>query len=215
MISKWKYDARSRVTGLIGQLFVISLIISAPSLLDTILQFIKDPRVYLILLPIFLVIQFFLNAIFSLSNAYVYLNVARGEGAEISDAFYGFSNIGKALGLYFIMNLFIFLWSLLFIIPGIIKSYEYRFAFFVLVDNPEMSIFECLKTSKEITDGNKGQLFLLDLSYIGWYLLSIVTLGIHMIWIGPRIETSFACAYEELYFGYDDSEEEILDVEID
>ena len=79
--------------------------------------------------------------------------------------------------------IFIFLWSLLFIVPGIIAAYRYRFALYNLCENPEMGVMEALNMSKAQTLGFKGQLFVLDLSFIGWYLLSGLTAGILLIWL--------------------------------
>ena len=84
--------------------------------------------------------------------------------------------------------IFVFLWSLLFIIPGIIAGYRYRFALYNLCENPEMGVMEALNMSKAQTWGHKWELFVLDLSFIGWNLLCGLTLGILSIWITPYIQ---------------------------
>ena len=84
-----------------------------------------------------------------------------------------------------IKNLYIFLWSLLFIIPGIVKSYAYALAEFIAMENPEMSASDCLRLSQERMDGHKKELFLLDLSFIGWHILCMFTFGIGYLFIAP------------------------------
>ena len=98
--------------------------------------------------------------------------VRRGERAEFQTLFDGFSLAGKVVGLYLLTNLFILLWAMLFILPGIIASYRYRFAMYNLLENPDLGILEALRLSKIQTWGYKGQLFFLDVSYLGWILLS-------------------------------------------
>lgn len=100
--------------------------------------------------------------------------VRRGERAEYITLFDGFSLVGRIIGLNIVMYIFIALWSMLFVIPGIIASYRYRFALYNLLENPDMGIMEALNRSKEQTYGYKGQLFLLDLSYLGWGLLALL-----------------------------------------
>lgn len=84
-----------------------------------------------------------------------------------------------------IKNLYIFLWSLLFIIPGIVKSYAYALAEFIAMENPEMSASDCLRLSQERMDGHKKELFLLDLSFIGWHILCMFTFGIGYLFLAP------------------------------
>ncbi len=98
--------------------------------------------------------------------------VRRGERAEYLTLFDGFSFVGKIIGLQIVINCFVFLWSMLFAIPGIIAAYRYRFALYNLYENPGIGIMEALDMSKRQTLGYKSQLFMLDLSYFGWGLLA-------------------------------------------
>ena len=98
--------------------------------------------------------------------------VRRGERAEFLTLFDGFSFVGKLIGLNIVMYFFITLWSMLFVVPGIIAAYRYRFALYNLYENPGISVFEALNMSKRQTYGYKSQLFMLDLSYLGWTLLA-------------------------------------------
>jgi len=98
--------------------------------------------------------------------------IRRGERAEYLTLFDGFSFVGKLISLELLTTLFIFLWSLLFIIPGFIAAYRYSFAMFNLYENPGIGVMEALEMSKRQTLGYKWQLFMLDLSYFGWNLLA-------------------------------------------
>ena len=108
----------------------------------------------------------------------------------------GYRNIVKVM---FFRDLFIFLWSLLFIIPGIVKSYEYRMVPFILSENPGMSKDEALKASSRMMYGQKWKTFVLDLSFIGWNLLSLLTLGIlGVFYVAPYAHSTNAALYETL-----------------
>ena len=119
-----------------------------------------------------------------------HLGVRRGEEMPYTALFDGFSFAGKIILLSIVQYIFIFLWTLLFIVPGIIAAYRYRFALYNLCENPDMGVMEALNMSKAQTMGFKGQLFVLDLTFIGWYLLSGLTAGILLIWLAPyRMQT--------------------------
>ena len=97
-----------------------------------------------------------------------------GERAELLTLFDGFSFVGKVIGLNIVITVFIALWSMLFVIPGIVAAYRYRFALYNLYENPSIGIMEALNMSKRQTFGYKSQLFMLDLSYLGWSILASV-----------------------------------------
>lgn len=100
--------------------------------------------------------------------------IRRGERAEYLTLFDGFSFVGKVIGLSIVIGFFTFLWSMLFLVPGIIAAYRYRFALYNLYEDPDLGILEALNMSKRQTMGYKGQLFFLDWSYIGWIILSLL-----------------------------------------
>ena len=100
--------------------------------------------------------------------------IRRGERAEFLTLFDGFSFVGKLIGLNIIMYFFIALWSMLFVVPGIIAAYRYRFALYNLYENPGIGAMEALNMSKRQTYGYKSQLFMLDLSYLGWTMLASI-----------------------------------------
>lgn len=99
----------------------------------------------------------------------------------------------------FLRGLFTFLWSMLFVIPGIIKGYEYMMIPYLLADNPQMEREEAFAKSKEMMDGNKWKAFVLDLSFFGWGLLSACTCGIlYIFYVGPYIHLTKAELYHAL-----------------
>lgn len=105
---------------------------------------------------------------------------------------------GRVLGIELLKTVFVFLWALLLIVPGIIKAYSYAMTEYIAEDNPELGPSECIDRSKAMMEGHKMDLFLLDLSYIGWILLGIITLGIGMLWVAPWMEMAHVKFYEEL-----------------
>ena len=128
----------------------------------------------------------------------VCLAVSRRQGASLSKLFEGFSRFGDSLVLFLFMDIFIFLWSLLLVIPGIIKMYSYSMSWFVLHDRPDLTGNEARKRSMYLMRGHKWRLFCLDFSFLGWYLLSALTLGILAFWVTPYHMTARAEFYQEL-----------------
>lgn len=128
----------------------------------------------------------------------VCLAVSRRQGASLSKLFEGFSRFGDSLVLFLLMDIFIFLWSLLLVIPGIIKMYSYSMSWFVLHDRPDLTGNEARKRSMYLMRGHKWRLFCLDFSFLGWYLLSALTLGILAFWVTPYHMTARAEFYQEL-----------------
>ena len=107
------------------------------------------------------------------------LGVHRRERMPYESLFDGFTFAGKVIALYIVEGIFIALWSMLFLIPGIIAVYRYSFAMWNLCQDPSIGVMEALDRSKRQTVGYKGQLFLLQLSFIGWYLLIAAVVGIY------------------------------------
>ena len=123
----------------------------------------------------------------------------KNEKANINNLFVGFKEcLGDAIILEVLTTIFIFLWSLLLIIPGIIKAYSYSMAFYIQQDQPNKDWSYCLNKSKEITKGHKWDLFVLDLSFIGWWIVGLLCLGIGLLWVRPYYEMTKANFYLEL-----------------
>jgi uncharacterized membrane protein len=126
------------------------------------------------------------------------LSLSRGENARLEQIFEGFRNYGTVLGAYLLMILFIFLWMLLLIIPGIIASIAYSQTFYILAEDDTIGSMDALRKSKEMMNGYKWKYFCLVLRFIGWFLLCILTFGIGFLWLSPYIQVSYAKFYEDL-----------------
>lgn len=98
----------------------------------------------------------------------------------------------------FLMGFFTALWSLLLIIPGIIKFYAYSMTPYILIDNPELSANQAINLSRDMMKGHKFDLFYLQLSFIGWAFLSVFTLGIGLLWLMPYMMTAQAAFYQDV-----------------
>jgi len=186
-----KANAKAQIKGKIGILFLITLIIGAISGLAGGL---------LSLIPVAgpIAAAIIITPAFTLSITRIYLMVVAGKKPEAGDAFCGFDDFWAAFKVTFLVGLYTFLWSLLFIIPGIIKSISYSMAMYILAENKGKSARECIKESIAMTNGHKAELFVLALSFIGWILLCYVTLCIAAIWVIPYMQATFANAYNAL-----------------
>lgn len=122
--------------------------------------------------------------------------VRRGERTEYLTLFDGFSMAGKIVALSLLEFVFIFLWSMLFTIPGIVAAYRYRFALYNLLENPELSASQAIALSGIQTNGMKAQLFWLDLSFIGWIFLTVVTAGVAWVYLTPYMQLADLGYYE-------------------
>ena len=125
------------------------------------------------------------------------------EPANISNITYGYDkNYKNVVKVMFFRDLYIYLWSLLFIIPGIIKSYEYRMIPYLLSENPEMTKEEAFAESKRLMMGQKWETFVLDLSFIGWHILGGFTFGLlNIFYVAPYQLATNAALYETLKYG--------------
>ena len=133
----------------------------------------------------------------------IFLQHARtNSGMAISGLFDGFQDDFAGTFLIGLMiSIFTCLWSLLFIIPGIVKSYAYSMAYYIKVDHPEYDWQKCIEESKALTKGHKGELFVLDLSFIGWFIVGSLCLGIGLLWVTPYQTMAKTKFYEALTAG--------------
>ena len=123
--------------------------------------------------------------------------------AEVKEIGFGYDhNYKNGVKTMFFRDLYTFLWSLLFIIPGIVKSYEYQMIPYLLADNPQMTKEQAFEESKRMMQGQKWKAFVLDLSFIGWNILSALTLGIlGIFYVQPYMDATHAALYEALRYG--------------
>ena len=189
--SELKSNAKQQIKGKIGILFVISLIIATisgiASLILSAIPVVGGLASAMIVTPAFL-----------LSTYRIYLNLTNDTTPSAGDSFCGFDDFWSAFKVNFLTGLFTFLWSLLFVIPGIIKGYSYSMSMYILAENKGKPALECIDESKAMTNGHKMDLFVLDLSFIGWILLGCITFGIALIWVYPYMNATYANVYNSL-----------------
>lgn len=138
-----------------------------------------------------------------------YMTMAREVKPQFQEIVFAFRNCyANVVKTMFLKNLYTFLWSLLFVIPGVVKSYEYRMVPYLMAEYPDMASDEAFRISREMMTGNKWEAFVLDLSFIGWNLLSVITFGLTGIFYsGPYQMLTNAALYLTLKkthpsFGY-------------
>ena len=144
------------------------------------------------------VIGLFIAGPMSVGISMFTLSLSRDENARLEQIFEGFKNYGTVLGAYLLMVVFIFLWALLLIIPGIIAGLAYSQTFYILAEDDTIGSMDALRKSKEMMNGYKWKYFCLGLRFIGWALLCLLTLGIGFLWLSPYIQVSYAKFYEDL-----------------
>ena len=142
--------------------------------------------------------QMILGGVVQLGYCGYLLKLYDGENAELGDLFSEMDRFIEGFCLSFLRGLFVGLWTMLFIIPGIIATYRYAMSPFILYENPHKSALDAINESKEIMDGRKMDLFILHFSFIGWILLAALTLGIGDLWLNPYMSMTEACFYRSL-----------------
>lgn len=143
-------------------------------------------------------VHFILGGVIRQGYAIYLLKQHDHRDPQTNDLFSQFDYFGSAFCLKLLQTLFVFLWSLLLIIPGIVKGYAYSMAPFIMAENPDMRPRDALDASEDLMEGHKAELFFLELSFIGWGLLSILTLGIGSLWLNPYIQAAHAAFYRNL-----------------
>lgn len=179
--------AKQQIRGHIGVLFLITLIVAAVSALVGMIPVAGPLATALVVTPAF-----------SIAMVTIYLKLTQHMTPDIAELFAHFNKFWAAFKVLFLTGLFSFLWSLLLVIPGIVKAYSYSMAMYILAENPEMGALEAIDRSKAMMDGHKMELFVLNLSFIGWYLLCAVTFGIASVWVVPYVSAATANFYNSI-----------------
>ncbi|PGZ60438.1 hypothetical protein COE58_16395 [Bacillus cereus] len=205
MISDLKGEALDSLEGkwglAVGATLLISILITAFSFsidwgFSSVLDW-QETGVSLIINTL----TFWVSGPLTLGGYYLALNIIREKQASIGNIFVWFTGgkrFLKSFLVYLLVNLYLFLWTLLLIIPGIIKSFSYAMTYFIINDHPEYSLNQAITESRRMMDGHKMEYFLLCLSFIGWFILSCITLGIGFLWLIPYFYTTAAAFYEEI-----------------
>ena len=136
-----------------------------------------------------------LTGILSIGVCRFFINLANDSNSQFSDLWYGFNNILKAFGVSLLVALLVFLGSLLFVVPGIILTYMYSQVYYVMAQNPELSVIYVLKESARIMKGHKFELFVLELSFLGWMILVGITFGIVGLYVIPYYNATLTNYY--------------------
>lgn len=127
-----------------------------------------------------------------------FVNLVRSGQPLIGQLFGGFERFAVSFLLYVLVQIFILLWALLLIIPGIIASLRYSQSFFILNDHPNLEPMDAIRRSKQMMDGHKLRLFWLHLSFLGWAILAAIPFGLGFIWLYPYMLSAQAAFYEDL-----------------
>lgn len=129
----------------------------------------------------------------------------REESVDLENLFDGFrgGRYTRVFCALFLVNLFTFLWTLLLIIPGIMKAFSYALTPYIIMDEPELTARQAITRSCEIMQGRRWKLFCLSLSFIGWGILSLLTFGIGFLWLAPYMNASIAAFYEDARAEYE------------
>lgn len=165
---------------IIAMLLYFVFINLIPSLIDSLLgwSYVAPGGVHITNSPSWLYLLL-VSGPFSLGLVAYFVGLFRHQETDTKTLFNGFDQFGKAFVLSLLMAIFIFLWALLFIIPGIIAAFRYSQAFLIMNDNPQMSAMDCINESKRVMAGNKAKFLTLTLSFIGWAILAALPSGIY------------------------------------
>lgn len=150
------------------------------------------------IVPILSLLTIIVSGPIALGISIFSLNIARNKDAKIEQLFEGFRNFGTSILAYVLMVLFIILWTILLIIPGIIAAISYSMTFFIIAEDETIGAYDALKKSKEMMNGHKWKFFCLGFSFFGWFLLSIFTLGIGLLWLAPYVNVSYVKFYDDI-----------------
>ncbi len=200
-IVELKENARKSLQGKYGQaitmIIVLGVITGAASVIPVIFK--PDSELTAsIISSVCTIISAVLSSFFILGSVSFYLKISRNEEVTWKELFSKTNLWLVCLLSTILVNIFVGLWSLLLIIPGIIAAYSYSMVQFILVDNENLTALEAMKKSKEMMNGHKMELFKLHISFLGWIILSVFTFGILFFWLAPYVSTATANFYNKI-----------------
>ena len=147
------------------------------------------------LLPIFI------SGAMALGMAIFSIAISRNTNPHFEQIFEGFKKFGTSLAAFLLMVIYIVLWTLLLVIPGIIAALSYSMTFYIIADDNTIRASDAIRASKKMMMGNKWKLFCLGFRFLGWAILACFTLGIGFLWLLPYMQVSFAKFYDEVKGG--------------
>ena len=155
-----------------------------------------DPVVSTVVSLLSIAIAVFLINILRVGHNKAYIHNRYNKEIKIELLFEPFKHYFNTMKTMFFRDLYVALWSLLFVIPGIVKSYSYYMIPYIIAENPNISTSRAFEISKKTMNGEKGKAFYMHLSFIGWYLLSLLTCGIGAYFLTPYTQATFTEFYE-------------------
>ena len=210
-----KFDAKNKMREAAVNPYVVTLIMGVILMVLSGVQFILDfwgniigtgssvntgeASTYIVSSLVFFVIYLVISTILQFGYSSYCLKVANRDGSMSYGAL--FSSVRyllKAVGLTLVISVFVLLWCILLVIPGIIAAYRYSQAIFIMVEDPNKGIMQCIRESKEMMAGHKMEYFILELSFFFWMLLGGVTCGLAYIYVYPYMTVTFANYYNQL-----------------
>ena len=183
--SQLKNHALQQLKGFWFQAIIANIILSIFPLLISIL-------------PFGFIATILISGPLSIGSVVYFTNIAKGQKPTFETLGVGFKDFFSNFLLYSLIAIYVFLWSLLFLIPGIVKMYSYFMAYYIKSENPDMPAEQAILASMQLMQGHKLRLFILTLSFIGWIILACLTLGIGFLWLTPYINTTLASFYLDL-----------------
>lgn len=156
------------------------------------------------------IINFILAGAISYGVAGFFLKLVRNENPMIENLFNGFNYFISTFLVNLVVTIFTFLWMLLLIVPGIIAIFRYSMVYFIMNDNPGIGVMDAISLSKDMMKGHKGRLFMLCLSFIGWFILGLIPFGIGLLWVVPYYNSAKANFYEDLKANYVNSQNQVF-----
>ena len=144
------------------------------------------------------IVLYVLGSVIKLGYARFNLDLVGGSDARLESLFDYFSYFKTAFCAKFLTDLYILLWSLLLIVPGIVATYSYAMVPYILAERPELTASDAISASKRMMEGNRWRLFCLQFSFIGWAILCVFTLGIGNLFLTPYQEAAEAAFYLDL-----------------
>lgn len=154
--------------------------------------------IILIVTLVIVIVMFVISSVVGVGYSKFNLELVDKKSPSISNLFSYFPHWQTVALTEFLKGIYVFLWSLLFIIPGIIALYSYMMTPYILADNPELSASEAIEISKQMMRGNRWRLFCLEISFFGWSILCVLTLGIGFLWLTPYMNAATAEFYREI-----------------
>ena len=196
--SELKRNSKAQLKNYWGVSIAIIIVCMLVSYIPEVLSYI-DPEsaTIALLIPI---ISLVITGPLAIGQSRFFINLANRENPKFSDLWFGFNNILRSIGVTLLVGIAVCIGTILFIIPGIIISFMYSQVYYIMAEHPDMSVLECLRESARIMKGHKMELFILELSFLGWIILTALTCGIAGLYVLPYYSATLANFYLEIKY---------------